>query len=282
MLPQGSSRIFLGVSMIFSVVTPSFNCHEFILRNIHSVRDQGFGPNELEHWIVDGGSTDGTLELLAEHPDVNWISEPDQGLSDAVNKGILRSKGEWIVWLNADDYLAPDALRLFLRFTESYPDIRIFAGAQTYLGYDGSPEQTVKGWDYNLEELLSGHTEITQASTFVHREVYKKVGLLDVHNRFAMDYEWLVRAMHQYKCVPIPDVLSFYQRRRNSITDVHMVEQFKEFIRLRRRHNRPRLAKAELFFRFYIYTNPLRRIRALRRTVRWVKRLFGKEPQHPF
>ena len=107
--------------MKFSVITPSYNCKEFILENIQSVRAQGLGPEELEHWIIDGGSTDGTVELLKSETGIHWISELDKGLADAVNKGILRSKGEWIIWLNADDLLASDACAVFCSRLLSIP-----------------------------------------------------------------------------------------------------------------------------------------------------------------
>jgi glycosyltransferase involved in cell wall biosynthesis len=267
--------------MIFSVITPSFNCKDFILRNISSVRQQQFGGDKLEHWVIDGGSTDGTLEILRGEAGIHWISEPDKGLSDAVNKGILRSKGDWIIWLNADDFLAPNACTTFLQHVKEFPRARIFCGDVTILRYDGSVEQTIPSWDYNLGELLESRTGMNQPSTWVHREVYEKAGLLDVENRYAMDYEWLVRAMHQYQCVPIPAVLSFSQRRKGSITDANLVKQFEEFLRIRRKYGRPYLSKAEMQIRFYIYTEWLRRIPWVRRNARRVKRLFGREPLHP-
>ncbi len=264
--------------MTFSVITPSFNCREFIAENIESVRQQGLGTSELEHWVIDGGSTDGTLDVLRRYPDVRWISESDKGLSDAVNKGIQRSTGDWIVWLNADDFLAPDACKIFLQHAQQYPNARIFCGDQTILRYDGSIEQIAKGWDYNLEELLGCRTGINQASTFIHRSAYEKVGLLDVSNRYSMDYEWLVRAMHHYECVVIPAVLTFYRRRKGSITDAGLVHQFEDFLRIRRKYNRPYLSRAEFRIRFYLYTDWLRRITWARRAVRNVKALFGDAP----
>jgi len=267
--------------MIFSVVTPSFNCNDFILENIQSVRDQGFGPDELEHWIIDGGSTDGTVETLKNQSGIQWISERDKGLSDAVNKGIQRAKGDWIIWLNADDLLAKDACKIFLQYVTKYPDIRLFAGDLIYLSADGTIEQNMPGWAYNFDDLLGPHTGINQPSTFVHREVYQKVALIDVSNRYAMDYEWVLRAVQHYKCVHIPHVLSYFRRRKGSITDAHMPEQFREFIRQRRKYGKSRFSRVELGFWFYIYTDWLRQIPFVRRGVRRVKRVFGKEPVRP-
>ncbi|MDB6026132.1 MAG: hypothetical protein JWM68_2355 [Verrucomicrobiales bacterium] len=267
--------------MIFSVITPSFNCKDYILENIESVRRQGFGSDDLEHWIIDGGSTDGTIELLKRQNGIKWISEPDNGLSDAVNKGIQRAKGEWIIWLNADDVLSSDACKIFLDYARKYPDVRIFAGEQNILRYDGSLERVSPAWDYNLRELLGLRTGINQASTFVHREAYEKIGVLDVSNRYTMDYEWLIRAMHRYNCVPIPQVLASYRRRRGSITDAGLVYQFKDFLRIRRQYKKSYFSAAELRIRFYLYTDWLRRIRWIRRSIRGMKTLLGKKPLHP-
>jgi glycosyltransferase involved in cell wall biosynthesis len=267
--------------MLFSIITPSLNCGTLISNNIASIRKQGFGPDDLEHWVIDGGSTDGTLDILKRETGVKWISEPDKGLSDAVNKGIQRAGGDWIIWLNADDFLADNALKTFVEYARKYPDVRIFCGDQSILRYDGSVEQTVPGWDYDLKDLLGMRTSINQASTFVHREVYQKVGLLDVSIRCAMDYEWLVRAMHHYRCVPIPQALTFYRRRPGSIMDAQMAKHFETFLAVRRKYNCPRWSRAEFRIRFYLCTEPLRRIRWLRQIVRKTKELCGVKLLHP-
>jgi glycosyltransferase involved in cell wall biosynthesis len=267
--------------MLFSIVTPSLNCGKFISSNFDSVRKQGFDSDELEHWVIDGGSTDGTIDLLKRQTAAKWISEPDKGLSDAVNKGIQRATGDWIIWLNADDHLADDALKTFVKYIKKYPDVCVFCGDETILSYDGSVEQTLTGWDYNVEDLLGTKTEINQASTFVHREVYQKVGLLDVSIRYAMDYEWMVRAMHHYRCVRIPHVLTIYRRRQGSLMDAHMAKHFETFMAVRRKYNRPVWSQAEFRIRFYLYTEPLRRVRWLRQIVRKAKKLCGVSPMHP-
>src|SRR5205809_5853400 len=97
----------------FTIVTPTLNCGDCLPRNLRSVWSQSLASDEVEQWVIDGGSTDGTLALLRQNPDVEYISEKDRGLSDAVNKGIERAKGDWIIWLNADDELAPGALVAF-------------------------------------------------------------------------------------------------------------------------------------------------------------------------
>ncbi len=277
----GEVKKALAHPPLFSVITPSLNCIGFLPKNLESVRSQGLPPEEIEHWVIDGGSSDGTVEFLKQAPHVRFISEKDRGLSDAVNKGIQRSTGQWIIWLNADDRLAEGALPAFLEHARSHPDIKVFCGDQIILGYDGTVEGLVPGWDYNLGDLLGTRTGINQASTFVHRGVYRSVGLLDVSIHEAMDYEWTVRAMQKFRCTYIPHVLTYYQRRPGSIMDARMADHFRTFLSVRRRYGKSPWSLGEWRIRFYIWTEPLRRIHWLRRAVRRIKHLFGKAPTHP-
>ena len=149
----------------FSIVTPALNARAFLPRNRASVCAQGMAPGEVEHWVIDGGSKDGTVEWLQTQADVKFISEKDRGLSDAVNKGIQRATGEWILWLNADDELAPGAMAKFKEAVARFPDARMFCGAEEMRGYDGTVEEVLEPWDYNLKELLGTRIAINQAAT---------------------------------------------------------------------------------------------------------------------
>ena len=91
-----------------SVVTPSFGYAHFIGDAIESVSAQD--GLRIEHVVQDGGSTDGTVEVLQAHPDVEWTSEPDAGQSDALNRAIARARGRWVAWLNADEFYLPGGL----------------------------------------------------------------------------------------------------------------------------------------------------------------------------
>ncbi len=265
----------------FTVVTPSLNCGAYILRNINSVQSQAIAPNLIEHWVIDGGSTDDTVDILKQHPSVKYISERDRGLSHAVNKGLERARGDWIIWLNADDELAPNALQLFIESQSQWPEIRIFVGQQRVFGYDGTFEQMNVWWEYDFEGLLGGRMAIAQASTFVHRSVYESVGLMDESYRYAMDYEWIVRAAHHFVCHPVPFVLTHYHRRSGSIMDRGIYRQHQEVLRVRRKYHRSYWELAEWRIRFYLLTEPLRRLSRLRRLVRKAKTLIGVNPSHP-
>src|SRR5688572_1037654 len=93
---------------LVSIVTPSLNQGRYLDEAIRSVQGQDYP--RLEHVVVDGGSTDETLDVLRRHPHLRWVSEPDGGQSDAVNKGFRLARGEIFGWLNADDYYLPGAV----------------------------------------------------------------------------------------------------------------------------------------------------------------------------
>lgn len=254
----------------FTIVSPAMNSLAYLPRNLASVRSQGLAPGELEHWIIDGGSHDGSVEYLRAQPDVHFVSERDRGLSHAVNKGLERARGEWIIWLNSDDELAPGALA---RFQDRVRDADcIVCGTQEVRGYDGEFIERTEPWDVSADGLLNRRTDIIQASTFVHREVYGRVGGMDGTFRFAMDYEWMVRALHEFELRRIDDLLTVYHRRRGSITDVGIAGQHREFLRVRRQHSCNPLHPMELRLWGYLATEPLRRISVLRNAVRGVKR----------
>lgn len=102
---------------LFSIITPTFNRRDFLEINIKSLLNQSY--QNFEHIVIDGGSTDGTVELLKKYEsqyNMRWISEPDNGIYDAVNKGIKMAKGEIIAYLNSDDFYFPWTLEVVANF----------------------------------------------------------------------------------------------------------------------------------------------------------------------
>jgi glycosyltransferase involved in cell wall biosynthesis len=258
----------------FTIISPAMNSREFLPRNIASIRAQGLSEAELEHWVIDGGSTDGSVEYLSAQADTRYVSEPDRGLSHAVNKGIERATGEWVIWLNADDELAPNALRSFMAAVAE--EDRIVSGCQELRDYDGRLEEVSTPWAYSAAGLLNERMDIIQASTFVHREVYQAVGGMDGTFRYAMDFEWLVRALNRFPCRRIDDVLTVYHRRRGSITDVGIAGQLREFIRVRRDHGCHPFRSLECRLWFHLLVDPLRQMPWLRSGVQSLKQRFGR------
>src|SRR5688572_2633651 len=119
-----------------SIITPSYNQGEYIEKTILSVLEQNY-PN-LEYIIIDGGSTDNSTEIIRKYADriTYWISEPDKGQSDAINKGLKLATGDIVNWLNSDDYYEPGAL---FKVAEAFnnPEVNVFAGrSHLFTGVD--------------------------------------------------------------------------------------------------------------------------------------------------
>jgi glycosyltransferase involved in cell wall biosynthesis len=171
-----------------SVVTVVRNAVTTLQRAADSVRSQRYPT--FEHIVVDGASTDGTVPLLESLDDrfSVWISEADDGISDAFNKGIALARGSVIGLLNGDDWYEPDAIGNALAALErSGADIAY--GSMQY--WHGSVRSfLVHGDDRALNrEMTIGHPAV-----FVRRDCYERFGLFRLDFRLAMDYEWLLRA----------------------------------------------------------------------------------------
>lgn len=172
-----------------SVITPSFNQARFLVDTLASVRAQG--DVVLEHLVIDGGSTDGTRELLERSEGVWWVSERDRGQSDALRKGLARARGDIIGWVNSDDAYADGALDRAVAELDADPGLAMVYGHSAKIDEHGAVIGRVDAVPLDLEGLLSFGT-IPQPSCFVRRSAIDAAGGLDASLRYAMDYDlWL-------------------------------------------------------------------------------------------
>lgn len=178
------------MSMKISIITPAFNSVQTISRTMDAVSGQTVPP--FEYIIVDGGSSDGTVELARNHDATTMvISEPDEGIADAFNKGIMLAQGDVIGIINADDWYEPDALEHCLRCFEGSSDkIDVMHGLIRYWSADCRTEVFFPNEGAMLKEMTMNHPTV-----FVRRAAYEKWGSFLSQYRYAMDYELLLRFM---------------------------------------------------------------------------------------
>ncbi|MEP7356056.1 MAG: glycosyltransferase family 2 protein [Anaerolineales bacterium] len=187
-----------------TLVTPSFNQGRFLEETIRSILDQGY-PN-LEYIIIDGGSTDGSVDTIRKYAGqlAYWVSEPDRGQYHAINKGFERSTGEIMAWLNADDKHCPWALRTVAWMFASVPRLQwLCSRSQLFINPDGDmsgatfAEQYARSWFYRgttLQNQLNYKSWIQQESTFWRRELWQAAGgRIDDSLHYAGDYELWAR-----------------------------------------------------------------------------------------
>lgn len=174
---------------LVSILTPSYQQGRFLRDCIDSVLNQTYP--RLEHIVCDGGSTDESLDVLRSTPTVRWVSEPDDGQANAVNKALDRSTGEIIGWLNSDDaYFDPSAVEAAVAVFLEQPHVDVVYGHAALVGADGELLQLM--WSPSFHPRLFRHANfIIQPSTFVRRTALA-TSMLDESFDFAMDRElWL-------------------------------------------------------------------------------------------
>ena len=178
---------------LVSIITPSYNQARFLESTIQSVLNQDY-PS-LEYIIVDGGSTDGSLDIIKKykHKLAAWISEPDQGQSDAINKGFNLSQGDIMAWLNSDDLYYPSAVSTAVEFLQANPQIGMVYGDTDIIDENGHLLGLFNARQTSYQRLMRGGVYIPQPATFWRRELWNLVGPLDTSFSFAMDYDLWVR-----------------------------------------------------------------------------------------
>ena len=189
---------------LVSVVTPSFNQARYLEATIQSVLSQAY-PN-LEYIIVDGGSTDGSLEIIRKYANrlAWWVSEKDQGQTDALNKGFGRCRGEIFAWLNSDDTYEPGALSSAVKLLQADPEIGLVYGGANYINETGRVIGKYPAAQTDLRRLRQGYVHIPQQASFFRADLWQSVGPLDPSFYFAMDYDLWVRIAGRAQIKYIP------------------------------------------------------------------------------
>lgn len=178
---------------LVSILTPSYNQGRFLEQTIQSVLTQDY-PN-LEYLIVDGGSTDSSVEIIRRYVSRLswWVSEPDQGQTDALNKGFGHATGEIFAWLNSDDTYLPGAVSAAVSCLQAHPEAAMVYADANLVDEDGRLIGRFPSRQTNLKMLLRGSVHISQQTAFFRASAWNQVAPLDPSFHFAMDYDLWVR-----------------------------------------------------------------------------------------
>jgi glycosyltransferase involved in cell wall biosynthesis len=218
-----------------SIVTPSLNHAPFIEQTIRSVLEQDYPA--IDYLIFDGGSTDGSQEIIASFGDrlAHWQSGPDGGQSRAINLGWQRTKGDVIAWLNADDYYTPGAVSRAVAALEADPKATLVYSDCRFLDQATGTFSDVRVGERDLETLLT-QGMIPQPTMFLRREVVDQTGLLDEGFRYWMDYELALRAATRGRMIYLEgEPLAVFRRHPASKSAGYPLAFAHEFERLMER-----------------------------------------------
>jgi glycosyltransferase involved in cell wall biosynthesis len=225
-----------------SVITPTYSQSHFIEQTIKCVLDEDY-PN-LEYIIIDGGSTDGTVEILKKYNDkLIWRSEKDNGLADAINKGLRLATGEIVAYLNSDDLYEKGTLARIGSYFKDNPQATWICGKCRIINENGREFHRLitrykNFWlkRYSYKKLLAINF-ISQPAVFWRRKVIKEVGLFNVNLKFAMDYEYWLRIGKNHKPAILDEYLAKFRIHPNAKGTKSYTEQFREELAIARRYS---------------------------------------------
>ncbi len=216
-----------------SIVTTSLNHAAFLDETLQSVRSQGYG--DVEHIVLDGGSTDGTVEALQaktgpEWRHLQWISERDDGQTQAMNKGLRLATGDIIGWLNSDDRYCAGCLETVAKAFAENPDIDVIYGDYTFMDEHGVHICVRREIEFSRLVLLYHRVpHIPTTSTFFRRRIFDEGNWLDESLQYAMDHEFFVRLTTKgYRFKHVSAVLADFRLHAASKTCTMATRQLAE------------------------------------------------------
>jgi glycosyltransferase involved in cell wall biosynthesis len=249
---------------LVSIVTPSYNQARYLEATLRSVLEQDY-PN-IEYLVVDGASTDGSVEIIRRYANrlTSWISEKDSGQPEAVNKGLMRARGEFVGWLNSDDIYLPGAVSAAIKVFQSHPEAGLVYGDAQAIDADGKPFNLMRARQYTLADLMAFNI-ICQPAAFMRRAILNEVGNLNPSYHLLMDnLLWMCMAQ-KAPIVYAPQTWAaarYHDQAKNRtrgaaygrearvlIADLQSRSEFSDLIRSDKKHI---LAGVERFDAFYL------------------------------
>ena len=193
----------LSEKPLVSIITPSFNQAGYLEQAIQSVLAQDY--ENIEYWVMDGGSTDGSLELLQRYDSrlSGWVSEADNGQGEAINKGFAKARGEIVAWLNSDDIYKPGAIAAAVEAFRIHPEAAFVYSDVESIDEHGRPFNRMRYANWGLAGLLQFKI-IGQPGVFIRRDLLERVGGLDPYYHYILDHKlWLeLAALAEPRYIP--------------------------------------------------------------------------------
>lgn len=218
---------------LVSIVTPSLNCGAFIEETLRSVEQQDYP--RVEHIVLDSGSTDETLAILARHPSVRVVTPAPQGLSAKVNLGFSIARGEIVAWINADDFYLPGAISKAVDAFKRNPGVAV-----VYCNFLQVDEHSVeidreRTKQANWQEMLA-RDYIPVESAFVRREALERVGPLDTRYPLVQDWDLWLRISKQFPILYVDDWWSAFRVRQGQRSDLYKYDFWMQARKMTKEH----------------------------------------------
>jgi glycosyltransferase involved in cell wall biosynthesis len=197
---------------MFGVVTPTLNGERYFEQTLDSIWGQVSDRVQVEHVIVDGGSTDGTLDIASRYPSRAVVSTDDRGMYDAVNRGMSQVRGDVVGYINADDEIAPGAFRAVAEVFRRHPRVQWACGRVEYIDGDGAVLGAMSPVLPTREAYIGiGWNCIPQQTVWARRSFFERVGPFDVSFKNCGDYDWYVRALELSPPAILPTTLGRFR-----------------------------------------------------------------------
>lgn len=205
---------------LVSIITPSFNQAAFLEQTIQSVLNQNY--SQIEYIVIDGGSTDGSVDIIKKYQDhlTWWVSEPDEGQADAINKGLNHARGQIVGWLNSDDYYLPGAIKDAVSILTHQPDLGMVFGDAITIDQEGKTLNKLVFGDWGLKELMAFRI-ICQPAVFMRDNYLKHAGGLEKTYQYLLDHQLWIRIAQQ---APILHAPRFWAAARHHLGAKNVLE----------------------------------------------------------
>lgn len=204
---------------LVSIVTPSYNTGRYIAETLRSVQDQAYPC--VEHIVLDSGSTDETLEVLAQFPSVTVVRGAPAGMCEKVNLGFSLARGDVVAWLCADDYYLPGAISKAVDALKENPDAAVVYCNDLRVNEHSVEIRRILCRQTGHRQLVQDQNYVSSPTAFIRREALDAVGPVDVHFPFVADWDLWIRISRCFRILYVDDWWAAFRERAGQISDTY-------------------------------------------------------------